>query len=185
MKNTIHCLAIFLLWSVSTIAKAETQEAHVHGLATLTLALENDVLEIQFESPAANLIGFEHNARSPEEKQAVKQTETILKSPKRLFSFVGTNCKPTETTVDVTGVMGSKHDHHEHHNHSKGHDDSSHSEITANYRLSCKGAEKLNSIAIALFNQFPGIEKIKVSWVAKNRQGSELLFPDRNKISLR
>ncbi len=152
MKSTIYYLAIFLLWSVSTIAKTETQKAHIHGLATLTLALENEVFEIQIESPAANLIGFEHNASSPEEKQVVKQTETILKSPKRLFSFAGTNCKPTETTVDISGVMDSEHDQHEHHTHSKGHGDSSHSEITVSYHLSCKDTEKLNSVAIALFN---------------------------------
>ncbi len=185
MKTTVCYWLIFLLLSVSTIAKTQSQEAHIHGLATLTLALENKALEIQFESPAANLIGFEHQANSPEEKQAVKQAEVILKSPKLLFSFAGTSCKAIEKTVDISGVTDREHDQHKHHNHSKDHDDSSHSEIAASYRFSCKNTQELNSVATTLFNQFPRIEKINAIWVTETRQGSELLFPNRNTISLR
>lgn len=142
MKSKIHFLSIFLLLSVSTIAKSETQETHIHGSVTLTLALEKELLEIQSEPPAINLIGFKHKTNSPEEKQVVKQTEAILKSPKRLFSFVGTSCKPKEKTVDTYRVMDYEYDQHKHHNHSKGRGDSSRSEI---------------KLAIALFVKTPEI----------------------------
>ncbi|GJL75695.1 DUF2796 domain-containing protein [Nitrosomonas sp.] len=146
MKSKIHFLLIFLLLSVSTIAKSGTQETHIHGSATLTLTLEKELLEIQSESPAINLIGFKHKTNSPEEKQVVKQTEAILKSPKRLFSFVGTSCKPKEKTVDTYRVMDYEYeyeyDQHKHHNHSKGRGDSSRSEI---------------KLAIALFVKTPEI----------------------------
>ncbi len=186
MKSTIQYLAVFFLLSVSAIAKTENQEAHVHGLATLTLALENEILEIQLESPAANLIGFEHKASSPEEKQTIKHAKTLLLSP--AFSFNGTNCKPEQATVDISEVMGNAHDHHhdhDHYHHSEDHSDSSHSEITASYQFSCKDGKKLHSISVALFKQFPGIEKIKTVWITETRQGSEMLFPNRNTISLR
>ncbi len=176
---------MLLLVSVSITAKAENQAAHIHGLATLTLALESGVLEIQFESPAANLIGFEHKAKLTKEKQVVKQTETILKSPKLLFSFVGTHCKPKETTVDISGVMDSERDQHEHHNHLKAHDDSGHSEITARYRFNCIDIKKLDSVSISLFDQFPRIEKINAMWVTEARQGADLLNPNRKTISLK
>ena len=114
---------------MSLTARSESQEAHTHGLATLTLALENSVLEIQFESPAANLVGFEHKATSSEEKKAVTQTETSLKEPNLLFSFVGASCQPKKTTVDISGVMDNhnkkyqEHDEHEDHSHAKKHDE--------------------------------------------------------------
>lgn len=185
MKKTNFHFVVFLLWFVSTIAKTETLDAHVHGSANLTLAVENETVEIQFESPAENLIGFEHKASSPEELQIVKQTETVLNSPKGLFSFVGTICSPTETTVDVSEVMDSEHDHKEHDTGSKDPGNSNHSEITVSYRLNCKNTEKLDSIATTIFDQFPGIEKIKAIWVTKTQQGSKLLYPDRNIISFR
>ena len=195
-KSTIHCLSALLLGFVSITAKAEIQKAHVHGLATLNLALENEVMEIHFESPAANVIGFEHKARSAKEKQAVEQTKTVLKSPKLMFSFVGTDCELKATTVDISEVVDSEHEHHshsenhshsehhkhsEHHNHSSGH----HSEIKSSYRFNCKDAGDLNYVSIGLFELFPGIEKINVLWVTETKQGAELLAPGRNKISLR
>lgn len=200
MKNTVYYLAIFVLLSVSTIAKTESQEAHIHGRAMLTLVLENEVLEIQFESPAANLIGFEHKARSPEEKQLAAQLESVLKSPKLLFSFSGTRCKAIKITVDISSIIEVDHDHHEPHHHEphhhdshshsathsdKGHSDNGHSEVKASYQFSCKDTNDLKSVSVALFNQFPRIEKINAMWVTGFQQGSELLNPNRNTFSLR
>jgi hypothetical protein len=179
------------LLTISDFARSGTQEAHTHGLATLTLALENDMLEIQFESPAANLVGFEHAAKSPEEKKAVAKAETTLKDPTRFFSFAGTHCQSKKTTVNVSGVMNDEskehkeHGEHEHHNRSKKHKESGHSEISAEYRFSCKNPKKLISVSVALMNQFPGIEKIEAMWITAAKQGAVSLTSNSNEISLR
>ncbi len=176
---------------VSGFARSGTQEAHTHGLATLTLALENGILEAQFESPAANLLGFEHKAKSLEEKKAVTKIETTLKEPTLLFSFAGTNCQPKKTTVDVSGVMdderkkNKEHGEHEHHSHSKEYGESGHSEISAEYRFSCKDPEELVSVSVALINQFPGIEKIDAMWITETKQGAVSLTSSSNAISFR
>lgn len=200
MKFTAHYSFILFLLTVSVMTRLGAQEAHTHGLATLTLALENGILEIEFESPATNLVGFEHQAKSPEQRKAVTQTETTLKDPKLLFSFVGANCQPKKTTVDVSGVMGDEHEEHEHkeheheeheheehknHGHSEGHDESSHSEISASYRFSCKDAKKLDSVSVALLKQFPGIEKINAMWVTETKQGAVSLTSNSSTILLR
>ena len=182
MRNTIRYFLIFIISCVSIISKAENQEAHVHGLAILTLALENDTLEIQFESPAANIVGFEHTAHSTEEKQAVSTAEAALKSPQLLFSFSGADCSPKETTVDVSNVTEDKHKHH---HHKEDHSESNHSEIKANYRFSCQDAQNINSVSIDFFNQFPSIEKINVMWITGNGQGSALLTENEHSVSLR
>ena len=186
MKTAIAC---FLL-SLFLIAKAQSEEAHVHGLATLTLALENQSLEIEFESPAANIVGFEHEAKSAEEKQAVKAAEVILESPATLFSFAGTGCQLKEAEVDISGLMEEGHNDHGHHHdhHHSSHDDhkdDSHSEIKAHYHFTCNGAEQLESVSTTLFSQFPGIETINAMWVTDTRQGSKLLKPDSTILSLR
>ncbi len=188
MNLISHYIVIFLLLTISLTARSGNQQAHTHGLATLTLALENDVLEIQFESPAANLVGFEHKATSANEKKAVTQAETTLKEPKGLFSFVGADCQSKKTSVDVSGLMGeqgNEHEEHEHHGHSEGHDESGHSEISAHYRFSCDDAKKLAAVSVALFNEFHGIEKIDVMWITEIKQGAVTLSANKKTISLR
>ena len=50
-------------------------DSHQHGLAELRLLLEEQRIEIEFESPAFNLVGFEHKTSNPEEKSLVRNVE--------------------------------------------------------------------------------------------------------------
>ncbi len=182
MSSGIRHLFIFFLIAISLAVKSESQESHRHGLARLTLALEKGMVEIQLESPAASLVGFEHRAKSQEQRKAVRQAEMILKDPDLLFSFVGTHCQLKKTMVDVSGIMEAEH---EYHSHLKKHDEGGHSEISTRYTFTCKDPKKLESVSVVLFKQFPGVEKIDVMWVTDSQQGAELLTPNRHAFSLR
>ncbi len=200
MKYTVARLFVFFLF-LPVAVKAANQEAHVHGLATLTLALDKEFLEVQLESPSSNLVGFEHEAISPEEKQAVAKTKAILLSPTQLFSFVGTSCELKDTDIVMPEDMEGEHDHHEEghheedvhgedahdedHHHADHSDENSHSEIKANYRFYCGDMEKLRSIGIELFDLFPRIEKINAMWVTDVKQGAELLSPEKSTLYLK
>ncbi len=171
-------------------------KAHVHGVAELTLAMEGNTLEIGFDSPSFNILGFEHKANTPDQRKLVTQAEEALKQPSRLLVFSGTRCEIQHVTVDMTGVMHKKdhhgHSNHEHHdhrdkNHHKEHanhaeHNDTHSEITANYRFSCEDGAKLSSISLSLFDQFPSIEKINAMWVTIFQQGSKTLTASENSI---
>lgn len=150
---------------MSLNVRSETQEVHMHSLAWLTLMLENDTLEIQFESPAANLVGFEHKAVSPLETKAATGAEIILKDPNKIFSFVGGNCEQRKTSVDVLGVLDEGHNKHKHRN--------------------CKHAKNLASVSVAQFSTFQEIEKINVMWITETKQGAELLTSTKRAVSLR
>jgi len=170
----------------------ESQEAHTHGVATLTLALEGKTLDVQFESPAANIVGFEHQAASKKEKAIVAQAEIILNNPKRLFSFPGSNCESKNTVITVSGPIKEKHDKHkdhEEHNHSSSEHrenrENGHSELSAQYRFFCKDPKDLTLISLAFFREFQGIEKIDAMWVTKTSQGSTTLTATKPSISLR
>ena len=45
------------------------QAAHVHGLASINLAMQGDELQIEFISPAEGLVGFEYEPSTAAEKQ--------------------------------------------------------------------------------------------------------------------
>lgn len=149
------------------------------------LVLESGVLQIQFESPAANILGFEHIAKSPEQRKAVRQVEIILKQPDLLFSFVGADCQAKITEVDLSGVVGNEQHGHEHHNHSAEHDEGGHSEISARYNFICNNPEKLDSISVLLFKQFPGIEKIDALWITETKQDAVSLTSSSSAVFLR
>ena len=176
----IFCLAC-MLWPLSLLAQHTHHAAHVHGLATLTLAVEGQTLEIQLESPAANIVGFEHKASSAQERQSVSQAQQQLQAASALFTFGGAQCQLITAEVDVSGVL--EEDHHQH-DHQHDYDEESHSEITAHYQFDCSKAQQLESIAIDLFRQFPGIEKIQAEWVTASQQGAITLTPNNTTIPL-
>ena len=166
-------------------------EAHVHGLSELTVALDNDAVEIQLTSPAMNLVGFEHRATSKKDIAAVENAESILRKHKALFSFSGSVCKHLETAIDTSTLIAiddHQHESHmdEHHHGHKDHDeDESHSEIVANYKYSCKDASKLSSIEVALFDYFRGIHEIHAMWVVHSQQGSKELTANNTVVQFR
>lgn len=106
-------------------------EKHVHGQAMLTIAAEGSQLEIILESPAFNLVGFEHFANTDEQKQIVNNVHELLMAESDLFQFDGATCKADDIDIDLSAVnydtektsYGNSHkkDSHETHHHKHEH----------------------------------------------------------------
>ena len=114
-------LLIIALFMASSDVLAESkdhgnhghQEAHVHGTAELTLAMEGNTLEIEIESPSINIVGFEHKANTPDQRRSVAQAKEALEQPNQLFAFSGPRCEIKNIAVDMTGVAPKEEgDHH-------------------------------------------------------------------------
>ena len=68
--------AVTLLLAVATFAahanhdehESHSHGAHEHGHGHLNLVVDGDQLMIELQAPAADLVGFEHAAKSDEEK---------------------------------------------------------------------------------------------------------------------
>lgn len=169
------------------------QEAHVHGVAELTMALEDNVLEINLESPSANIVGFEHRASSQEQKSAVDEAERILGSPTSLFNFTGADCQVGRSIVDVSTVEGPHDghdtedhddDHGDNHGHESEHDDG-HSEISVNYQFTCEQDSELIAVSVDILDYFPAIEVLHVQWVTDAGQGATELSGNSKIVKLR
>ena len=122
LKSYPVIAALFLLAPVATAQES----AHVHGLATLNLAVEGDELEIEFVSPADNIVGFEYEASTSAERNAIKAAIEKLEDASALFDLpASAGCKLHE--VDVSHRQdehGGEHDHgHDDHGHAAKHDD--------------------------------------------------------------
>jgi len=160
-----------------------SHDAHVHGIAELTLAQEGQLLEIEFHSPAANIVGFEHKASTEKQKQMVETAKATLENPRQLFIFNGTRCDIKKTRVDVSALLDHHHDEHD--KHAKDDHQEPHSEITAHYQFSCQQSTKLTSVSVELLEKFTGIKKLEIQWVADSKQGADTLNHNAKIIHLR
>ena len=208
LRSLNAVIASVLGWTLAapTALYAASLDAHVHGVAELTIAIEGKSLEVQFASPAMNLVGFEHKATSAEQMATVKKVETQLNESEALFVITGNGCKPAKAVIDVSSLKGDgdshsdenhgheKHKHGHAHNHAHAHTDDqhheeetddSHSEITAHYQFECKNEAAVSSITVQLFQRFPQIEKINAMWVTPTTQGAETLTAKQPVIEFR
>lgn len=179
---TGSCLVGFLKPVYAEPSGKVGHKAHVHGYAELTVALEAGRVELRLESPAANIVGFEYKATTPEQKSAVVKAKARLESADSLFAFVGSNCTLEKTDIDLGTVIGVD-DHHSDHHHDK-HDDT-HSEIEAVYHFNCQDVSKVKTVSVNLFDQFPALEKLNAMWVTAATQGASELTAISRTIQLR
>ena len=144
-------------------------DAHEHGAAQLNVVLEGKALELQLESPAMNLVGFEHAAKSDADKAKVAAARSQLEQPQALFGLSAGDC--TISKQELESPLFAEHKHGEHHDH-----DSEHSDIHAHYSLDCQKPEELKQLNLGeLFKRFPATEKIQVQLIGPNgQQGLEL-----------
>ncbi|CAN7293009.1 DUF2796 domain-containing protein [Pseudomonas sp. LjRoot71] len=152
-------------------------DAHEHGAAQLNVLLDGKVLELQLESPAMNLVGFEHAAKSDADKAKVAAARSQLEQPQPLFGLNAGDCKISKQELEspLFAEHADSHEHEHEHEHEKS-QESEHSDIHAHYTLDCQKPEELKQLNLGeLFKRFPATEKIQVQLIGPDgQQGLEL-----------
>jgi hypothetical protein len=147
-----------------------SQAPHVHGVAELLVTYEKSRLNIVFESPSDNIVGFEHRVKSDDEKKLVESARAHLESPEKLFMIKSLDCTPIEAKVDFSSLIKERDEKHHHDKH-----ETAHSEIVANYSFKCSLRKKIDSLKVNIFEYFPSIEGIDVQWITEEKQGAKKL----------
>ncbi len=194
----------FLIAAYSGVVNgSETRQhgAHVHGIANLNVAVDGSNLMIELDSPAANILGFEHAPETEEQAHAVHEVMELLKSGDKLFAFTPkAECTLHDAHVE-TDMETKDHDDHEshdqHHEHEAhdGHDDhthaekdndhgATHSEFKVSYHFECAQPDRLKSIEVLLFSKFPGFERIDAQVLTGKGQSAAGLTARSFEISL-
>jgi hypothetical protein len=154
-------------------------DAHEHGAARLNVVLDGQALELELESPAMNLVGFEHAAESDADKAKVAAARSQLQDPQALFGLSAGDCSLSE--AELESALFEDDEHEEHHDHDEG---SEHSEIHAHYQLDCKKPGELKQLNLSeLFKRFPATEKIQVQLIGPNGQQGVELMPAKPSLS--
>ncbi|NIE75565.1 DUF2796 domain-containing protein [Pantoea sp. Ap-967] len=146
-----------------------TLGAHEHGVAKLNVVLDGNTLELELDSPAMNLVGFEHLASSDADKAKVAAVRQQLEQPLKLFGLAAAaGCKEDQQELEspLFGDAAKADDDGD--EHEKGH---VHSDINAHYQLTCATPEKLAQLDLApLYKAFPATQKINVQLIGPNGQ---------------
>ncbi len=185
------------LAGVASLASAEERHAHgphVHGEAQMNVAVIDDRMEIEFLSPAMNIVGFEHEPRTPEQEQALHEALDRLRAGEALFQpSPAADCRLVEVEAFSTleahaeteaHAAEGDHDHghgHEHHAEEGAHhdadSDAAHSEVSARYQFRCEQPSEMNALEVHLFDRFPATRVIDVQLLTATRQRAMELEP--------
>jgi hypothetical protein len=170
-----YCLyaALAALIGNPLIVSAHELGAHVHGVATLQIAVDEKTMTLDFSSPLDNLIGFEHVPRNAKQKAAVKKMADDLNQAEQFFiPTVEAQCILQSVKLDSLVLKpevarGKKSPQQE--------EERSHADIDGEFVFACKHSDKLHDLDVKLFTAYPNLHKVNVEIAALKKQAAATL----------
>ncbi|NHI01972.1 DUF2796 domain-containing protein [Oceanimonas sp. MB9] len=172
-----------------TLAANTQLGVHEHGFGQLNLAQDGNHLVLELFAPAADIVGFEHNPTTSEDKAAFDHAINKARDGAALFSLTPTaGC----TLTDVAHANGDEHHHDDHadhdgehkHHHDDEHDgEHGHKDISLSYHYQCSQPDALSGIEVSLFEQFPSFTRIELQGILPTGQVAATLTPDQAQAS--
>ncbi|NSX04129.1 DUF2796 domain-containing protein [Cupriavidus gilardii] len=169
--------------AISIGGQARAAEPHVHGQATLDVAVEDQVLSIALASPLDNVFGFERLPRTDAERQKVRQAVASLRDGAALFfPSPEADCRFEAAQVHLGALhhgltgegeapRGKVHAEHQ-----------QHADLDADYRFRCTRPEALRSVEVRVFRLFPGVNRIAAQLATDKRQSGTTLTPAQSRL---
>ncbi|MDR2612680.1 MAG: DUF2796 domain-containing protein [Deltaproteobacteria bacterium] len=170
-------------------AQGETHAPHVHGAATLNIAVEADSIDLDLDGPLASFISFEHAPSTPEQRAEMQKLADSLMDAGSLFSFPAAwGCRVSKAEIEgetiPEDILGHPHKA-EGEGHGHGHEDGDHehaegevhSDLEAEFVFACPSiaSEVATLDASGLFKAFPNLQDLDVQLVSpKGQTGAEL-----------
>jgi hypothetical protein len=158
-------------------------EAHQHGVARLQVALEGEALDIALQSPAMNIVGFEHPPHDAAQQQRVAEAIALLRRGEVLFlTPAAAQCQLQQAEVESSLLAG--HDEHEA-GHMDDHDEdgAGHAEFVASYHFHCRNPAALPGMDVALFTHFPATVELEVELLSDRGQMAVELDPAAHQLN--
>ena len=158
-------------------------------------------LQVEFVSPAINLLGFERPPNTDEETATLNNTIEQLQRGGWLIEAFPTTCQLSteefeapvydehESSEHDHEHESSEHDHehesseHDHEHESSDHHAEAHSNFRVTYLYDCDSAPR-KQLKMLAFDHYSGIETLTVQWIADQKQGYARLNKDNPVLDL-
>ncbi|MCE2571000.1 ZrgA family zinc uptake protein [Motilimonas eburnea] len=139
LSASLIALSTFSTSALSNETEHRAHGSHEHGSAKLNVILAGEELAFEWVSPAANLLGFEHQAKTDEQRQKVNEVVALLKNADNMINLpASANCTLASSNIDSDILVAEnkhqdkhanehEHDHeHEHEHENENEDDHKH-----------------------------------------------------------
>lgn len=175
MKRRLSGLAAALLCTTAALAQ-HAHAPHEHGVAELRVAIEGEMLEIEFASPLDNLVGFEHAPGTDRQRSALANAERTLNNFERLFALpAAAGCTVSETALEPPfGGNGAQAPA----------DPAGHAELSVTYTVRCTAPAALDRLEVRIFDAFPATRRIRAERVSPRGQSAATLTAQQRSLAL-
>ncbi|KUJ79256.1 zinc uptake protein ZrgA [Ruegeria profundi] len=190
MKRTLSFAVAVAIAHPAFAEDSRQLDAHEHGVGELSIAIEGTTVAMELHAPGADIVGFEYEAKSAEDRAAIDAAVATLAKPQDLFVFPGSaECTVTQASAELESEEdheehseGDKHEEHDdhaegghedekHEEHAEGEhhdehaDEAGHTEFHAEYVLSCANPSAIDEITFAYFETFDNARELEVQIV--------------------
>lgn len=168
----VAAIAAAALWSGGLPASpARHEAAHEHGAAALSIVVEDRAVYFEFESPAANIIGFEHEAKSPQDRAKKKAAMDKLADIASILVFdASAKCRLTtqrlEWKVETHGGSGT------------------HSIVEGEFKAVCEKSVQGTRLKTYFTKIFPTLQTIRATIISGEKQNAVVIQSDKPAVEL-
>jgi len=160
-------ILIFLIATFGNAhSKKKSLDTHIHGISTLNVAQEGNILLFEFEMPGNDIVGFEYEAKQESDIQKVENAIDMLSDYKNMIDVpANANCKEEKSSAKVIN-------------------EGSHSEFISQYLLICEKISLIKNIQIKYFDSFPFSKELNINLVTKNKKLTQTINRQDNIINV-
>lgn len=143
--------------------------SHVHGEAYLQVAAINGQMQVLFQAPAGDLIGFEHAPNTQEQHDYLQQTVQYISSGQWLSVQANSPCE-LQSAATYSPQTEASH--------------SGHGDLFSELAYTCPEMS-ISGVELSLFAHYPAIKTVTVHWLLDDKAGSTKMTADKTRIDFR
>ncbi|MGR3272808.1 DUF2796 domain-containing protein [Thalassococcus profundi] len=160
-------------------------DAHVHGVSTAEIAIEDGTVHVGILAPGMDIVGFEYESSSAEDRDAVEAAIRQMLMPENVVTLpAAAGCHLTKVLAelhsgdrdhdDAEDHMAEDHEQEEHagDNHDGNHaDEAQHSAFHLTYAFDCEDQGALTTIGFPFFDTFENAQEIAAQFGTESGAG--------------
>jgi hypothetical protein len=164
-------MAAFLLPTAAFAQQTRDLGAHEHGHSALNIALDGTQIAMELEAPGADIVGFEYEAKTAEDRARLDAAIAELSKPLALFVLPdAAGCTVISSSAGLIGAHDAHDKEHAHGDHAdEDHaeeEGTEHTEFHAEYLLNCTDRGAIDRIEFTFFDVFPNAREVEVQMIS-------------------
>ncbi len=169
--------ALFLLLAANAAQAHDVRQhaPHVHGQATVDLALDQGTLEFALQAPGIGILDFERPPADAAEQAALARATAVLKGGSWVTLPTAAGCRLASGKADAEGFDATAAAPPGQHRHAG---------FSATLQYHCAKPAELRAIVLRLPVLFPGLHEVIVNSATANGQNRSVLTPDNLRVVL-